>query len=123
MTGQEDIPGLLAAERADTLQRLAGLEREHLGIIELSGSVGTDDEHDPEGATIAFERQHAAALLSQAREHLAEIDAAMRRLAEGRYGICESCGQLIGSERLAARPVTTMCINCASALSRRRDGR
>jgi hypothetical protein len=42
--------------------------------------AGTDDEHDPEGATIAFERQHLAALVSQARRHLAEIDAALRRL-------------------------------------------
>jgi DnaK suppressor protein len=114
VTGQEDIPGLLAAERADTLQRLAGLEREHLGIIELSGSAGADDEHDPEGATIAFERQHAAALLSQARRHLAQIDAALLRLASNRYGNCEECGQPIGAERLAARPVTTTCIGCAS---------
>lgn len=105
---------MLAADRADTVQRLNGLEREFTGIIESSGSAGTDDEHDPEGATIAFERQHVAALLSQARQHLAQIDAAMLRLAEGSYGICENCGQLIGAARLAARPVTTTCISCAS---------
>ena len=114
VTKQESVSGLLAAERADTLERLHGLERELSGIIESSGSAGTDDEHDPEGATIAFERQHVAALLSQARWHLAQIDAAMLRLAEGSYGRCESCGQRIGAARLAARPVTTLCINCAS---------
>lgn len=114
MTGQEGVYELLATERADTLERLSGLEREFYGIIESSGSVGADDEHDPEGATIAFERQHIAALLSQARQHLAQIDAAMLRLAEGSYGICENCGQRIGSARLGARPVTTTCINCAS---------
>jgi len=111
---QQAVAELLAAERADTLERLTGLEREHTGIIESSGPAGTDDEHDPEGATIAFERQHLAALVSQARRHLAQIDAAMLRLAKGSYGRCESCGQPIGAARMAARPVTTLCITCAS---------
>src|SRR5215472_13537986 len=114
MTEQERARERLAAERADALARLNGLERELAGIIESSGAAGTDDEHDPEGATIAFERQHAAALLGQARQQLAEIDAALRRLAEGRYGTCEDCGRPIGAARLAARPVAATCINCAS---------
>jgi DnaK suppressor protein len=104
---------LLAAERAATLERLGGLEREFRGIVESAGTAGTDDEHDPEGATIAFERQHVAALIGQAREHLAQIDAATRRLAAGSYGRCERCGQPIGAARLAARPVAASCINCA----------
>ena len=114
MTEREAACELLAADRAGTVQRLTGIERELAGIIESSGSAGTDDEHDPEGATIAFERQHLAALLSQARRHLAQIDAAMLRLAEGSYGTCEHCGQPIGAAQLAARPVTTTCITCAS---------
>ena len=105
---------LLAAERVGTLQRLSGLERELAGIIESSSSAATDDEHDPEGATLAFERQHTAALAGQARQHLAQIDAAVARLADGSYSVCESCGQPIGAARLAARPVTTTCISCAS---------
>lgn len=114
MTEQDRAHELLAAERADTLARLNGLERELAGIIESSGAAGVDDEHDPEGATIAFERQHAAALLGQARQHLAQIDAALLRLASDGYGRCEKCGQPIGAERLAARPATTTCIDCAS---------
>ncbi len=113
MTARESAGELLAAERADTLARLTGLEREYAGIVD-SVSANTDDEHDPEGATIAFEREHAAALISQARQHLAQIDAAMGRLADGGYGRCETCGQPIGAERLAARPTTTTCIRCAS---------
>ena len=106
---------VLAAEQAATRERLAGLERERAAIIEAAGSAGNDDEHDPEGHTIAFERQHVAALISQAREHLGQIDAATRRLADGSYGICEGCGQRIATARLAARPSTTLCIGCASA--------
>lgn len=105
---------MLAADRADTLQRLRGLEREFSGIVESSGPAGTDDEHDPEGATIAFERQHIAALLNQAHQHLAQIDAAMGRLAEGHYGMCENCRAPIGAARLAARPAASTCIGCAS---------
>jgi DnaK suppressor protein len=113
VAGQAEVAALLAAERAATLQRLVALEREFAGIIEATGPAGADDEHDPEGATIAFERQHVAALASQAREHLARIDAAVRRLADGSYGICDSCAQPIPAARLAARPVTTTCLSCA----------
>jgi RNA polymerase-binding protein DksA len=82
--------------------------------VDSAAGSGTDDEHDPEGATIAFERQHVAALLGQAREHLAAIDAAMRRLGDGTYGGCARCGRPIGEGRLAARPTATTCINCAA---------
>jgi DnaK suppressor protein len=110
---QADLAGLLAVQRADTLRRLAGLEREFCGIVESFGPGGVDDEHDPEGATIAFERQHVAALISQAHEQLARIDMAVRRLAQGSYGICERCARPIAPARLAARPMTTTCIACA----------
>src|ERR1700761_6611211 len=67
------IRAALAAERADTLARLAGLEREFSGIVTAAQSANTDDEHDPEGATIAWERQHVVALLDQAREQLGPL--------------------------------------------------
>jgi RNA polymerase-binding transcription factor DksA len=105
---------LLATDRARTLDRLAGLDRELTGIIEAARAANADDEHDPEGATIAFEREHAAALASQARRHLAEIDAALGRLDDGSYGTCAGCGGPVGAERLAARPAAATCIGCAA---------
>jgi RNA polymerase-binding transcription factor DksA len=105
---------LLSADRARTLDRLAGLDRELTGIIEAARAANADDEHDPEGATIAFEREHAAALAGQARRHLAEIDAALGRLDDGSYGTCTVCGRPVGAERLAARPAAATCIGCAS---------
>jgi DnaK suppressor protein len=104
----------LLADRARTLDRLAGLDRELASIIEAAREANADDEHDPEGATIAFERQHAAALASQARQHLAEIDAALARLAAGGYGTCARCGTAIAPQRLAARPAATTCLACAA---------
>ena len=109
---------LLLAEQASARQRVAALEREFAGLAEAASSAGTDDEHDPEGATLAFERQHAAALLEAAREQVAAADAALRRLAEGRYGVCDRCGQPIGAERLAARPAAATCVRCAARTRR-----
>jgi RNA polymerase-binding transcription factor DksA len=106
---------LLAASRSAALRRLTALEAEFAGIVESAGQAGTDDEHDPEGATIAFERQHVVALIGSAREQLTEIEAALGRLDQGSYGTCERCGQPIGAGRLAARPAAWLCIGCAAA--------
>ena len=112
---------LLRAEQARAQQRIAALEREFADIAAAAAAGGTDDEHDPEGATLAFERQHAAALLAAAREQLAAIEAALQRLATGRYGICERCGQPIGPERLAAlrrQDLTAPRTRCAPSRQR-----
>jgi DnaK suppressor protein len=109
----------LVAERQAAVDRLAGLDREFAGIVEAAGSANADDEHDPEGATIAFERQHVAALLGQAREQLRQLDAALVRLDDGSYGLCSQCGRPIGAARLDARPAAETCITCAGQRSRR----
>ena len=111
----DDSPGtLLAEERQAALDRLAALERDFSAIVEAAGQANADDEHDPEGATIAFERQHVASLLDQAGRQLTEIEAAIGRLEAGEYGRCEQCGQPIAAARLAARPTAATCIRCAS---------
>ncbi len=109
---------LLLAKRDDSMARLASLTRDFDGIVESSASAGTDDEHDPEGATIAFERAQVMALISQVRERLADLDQALERLRDGSYGTCERCGRPIGADRLAARPAATSCIACATGQPR-----
>jgi DnaK suppressor protein len=117
----EPDPGLarsrLNTDRDETRTRLAELGREFDAYVSSAndGSAGGDDEHDPEGATVAFERQHVVALIAQAREHLAAIDAALRKVDSGRYGICDICGGPIGAERLEARPASLFCVRCAGA--------
>lgn len=110
---QQAVAELLAAQQAECLTRLSRLEQEFAGIVE-SGSGGNDDEHDPEGATLAYERQHLAALISEARRHLAQIEAAASRLHDGSYGRCQHCGKPIGAARLSARPTATTCVSCAA---------
>jgi RNA polymerase-binding transcription factor DksA len=104
----------LLAERDAALASIAALTGEFDAVVAASRSSNADDEHDPEGATIAFERQQVAALLSAARRRLADAEAALVRRAEGGYGVCETCGRPIAPERLAARPSTRTCITCAT---------
>jgi RNA polymerase-binding transcription factor DksA len=107
------------AERERVMARVASLHAELRDILESASSTTADDEHDPEGATIGFERAQAAALLASAQAQLAEIDAAVARLSGGRYGICDDCGGAIGAERLAVLPTTQRCVACASRAARR----
>src|SRR6202012_2392420 len=100
------IRAALAAERADTVARVAGLEREFSGIVTAAQAANTDDEHDPEGATIARERQQVVPLLDRPREKLAAIDEALARLDAGGYGRWEVCGQPIAPERLGPPPAS-----------------
>lgn len=93
---------------------VAGLELEHAHIVAASESSNADDEHDPEGATIAFERQQVMALLQQARRTQADLERALGQVDEGRYGVCEGCGAPIAAGRLEARPSTRTCITCAT---------
>ncbi len=110
---RQSIRAALLAQREQAVARAAALSREFAGIAESASSAGNDDEHDPEGATLAYERQHAAALLEQAREQVQGIDAALGRLADGSYGTCTVCGRPIAAQRLAARPAASTCISCA----------
>lgn len=108
----------LEDERAQTQRRLAGLTGDFDAVVAASRDTNADDEHDPEGATIAFERSQVGAVVVQTRRHLAEIDAALTRLEDGSYGVCEQCGGPIGAGRLDARPAARLCITCASSAHR-----
>ena len=112
-------PDPLADERAAALAQIEALTREFDSVVAASRSSNADDEHDPEGATIAFERQQVAALLDQARRRLGDVEDALARTATGEYGRCTQCGRDIAPERLAARPQARTCIDCATAASRR----
>jgi DnaK suppressor protein len=107
----------LEAEREDAIARLASLSGDYDAVVAASRDTNADDEHDPEGSTIAFERSQIGALVRHVRLHLAEVDAAMERLDDGSYGSCETCGAAIGDDRLEARPVARTCIHCAAVAS------
>lgn len=103
----------LRRDRAAVIARLRSLDDSFTGIVEAARDSNLDDEHDPEGTTIAASRAQVAALITAARCHLDEIDHALERIASGRYGHCDQCGQPIDAARLEARPRATRCLACA----------
>jgi RNA polymerase-binding transcription factor DksA len=96
------------------MARIAALTAELDDIVAATANTNVDDEHDPEGSTIAFERARVSTLLSQGRAYLEELELARHRVEDGTYGMCEHCGSAIPPERLRARPVARTCIRCPS---------
>ena len=111
--GLEAVAAEIEARRLRTRARLAQLERDVAALVAATHDA-PDDEHDPEGATIGFERAQASSLRDEAQTQLAELDRAAADLATGRLGTCARCGGPIGLDRLLARPTTQHCIVCAA---------
>lgn len=107
----------LTVQLAENAEQLQGLQRQYDEIVAATHGANTDDEHDPEGSTIAFERQQVVALIDQSRKTRGDIERALSLVDEGTYGACERCGQPIGAERLEARPNARTCITCAARRS------
>lgn len=118
------VASRLTAARDEAEHRIAGLTRDFDAVVAASEGSNADDEHDPEGQTIGFERAQLSALLEAARRNLTDIDAAKQRLGDPTFGSCAVCRRPIPYERLLARPTTPTCIDCADARTRpRRRGR
>ena len=108
----------LAADRAATELLVAQMISDLESFTVSRNDTSTDDEHDPEGPTLAFERSQSAAILEQSREHLAQIDTAIERIDEGSFGVCVTCGAAIPFARLEVRPYSTQCVPCAAKVRR-----
>ena len=101
----------LIAERAALLGQANRLEDEANSLIEDGemGDVQFDDESG-EGDTMVVERERDLALSAQARQTIADIDAALERLAEGTYGYSLVSARPIPRERLEAIPWATVLV-------------
>jgi DnaK suppressor protein len=107
------IRASLVAELGRAEEQTASLARQFDDIVAAAELSNTDDEHDPEGATIAFERAQVSALHSQAVRDTAALRRALADLDDEEFGACEQCGCPIGFERLVALPATRRCVECA----------
>ncbi len=104
----------LEKDFADELDLITQLGAEMASFLETRRDMPTDDEHDPEGPTLAFERSQANAILQQVRQRSVDTANALERLKNGTYGVCQTCNDHISMGRLEARPSTPYCISCAS---------
>jgi DnaK suppressor protein len=109
----------IASARAEAEARSASLSVQIEGLAEQQALTTHDDEHDPEGVTIGFERAQLLGLRAGAQNEISALDRAASRLRAGTYGRCGNCGSEIPDARLEALPAAETCLNCAAARRRR----
>jgi DnaK suppressor protein len=101
----EFFRSLLLARREEILveagRTVGGMSRDREEVL---------DEIDL--GSMEAERTPVLRIRERERKLLSKIDAALARIDAGTYGVCEVCGDEIATERLKARPVTTLCIGC-----------
>jgi DnaK suppressor protein len=80
----------------------------------VAGMTDTEETFpDPtDRATLESDRNFMLRIRDRERKLISKIREAIDRIEDGEFGVCESCGDDIGIERLKARPVTTLCIDC-----------
>jgi DnaK suppressor protein len=100
-----------AAELEDVQAHLVS----QLAELDETGVSPGFDEGFADSAQVAAEQGESRVLASQLREQLDDVEAAIARVAEGTYGLCETCGKPIADDRLEAMPATRWCIEHASS--------
>jgi DnaK suppressor protein len=93
-------------------------------LKELQSDIGKDmpsmespalaDVNDQ--ASLESERNFELRIKDRERKLISKVQEALKKIGDGTYGICESCGEAIGVKRLQARPVTSYCINCKAEM-------
>ena len=102
----------LLEERERVQEALDYLHDESPGSIQDETQDSTADNHPGDMATVTFDRELDYTLEENEGRLLEAIDASLKRIDDGTYGMCVNCGQPIGAERLEALPWTTQCIDC-----------
>lgn len=103
-------------ERARLLQEKEQISAELLHLREFL-QAEVDVEPD-EGDSEVFEREKNAALIAVLERRLVDIDAALKSMEKGDYGVCQRCGKPIEPERLEVKPDATMCVTCQQEVER-----
>jgi len=97
------------SELADLSERLTDTSDLDESQDESTGELNSLDQHLADRASDTFEREKDRSIGEGLAEKLGEIDAALARMEEGEYGICQVCGREIADERLEAVPATRFC--------------
>jgi RNA polymerase-binding protein DksA len=103
---------LLEQERQRVIEALEYLHEENPGSIKDETADSTVDNHLADLATVTLDREIDYTLEENSENVLKEIDKALEKIDAGTFGVCETCGNPIAEERLAAIPYATQCIDC-----------
>ena len=112
-SGLDEVRTRIVAERRRLQSLVDSLTANFDDLTEAADASPPDDEHDPEGHTIAFERSQLTGRRDGCLRAIAELAAAEIRLGDAQSGLCEGCGDPIPHERRLAVPTTTRCVECA----------
>jgi RNA polymerase-binding transcription factor DksA len=83
---------------------------------EVADELSAVDQHIADTADVTLQREMDYTVKEVLGDEAEQIRRALRRKAEGKYGICENCGRRIPKARLEARPEATLCIDCQRLL-------
>jgi len=100
---------LLEEERSRLQEVREGILREESGADD--GELSSIDQHPGDLGSETFEHEKNLSLLEQVNDELLQIEAALHRLEQGAYGVCQACGRKIAEERLEALPATRFCVD------------
>lgn len=115
----ESTMAKLRSELEDELARLSSLldthqrEREEARLSETAAER-MPDPMTAEGGSMAFEYEKELSVDQNLEDLVGKAEAALARMDEGSYGVCEMCGQTIPLERLETLPYATSCVGCAA---------
>lgn len=126
MTSDNGAPGTSGTGPGEARARLEGEQERLQALRDGIGQMGSEseneslaelsdaDQHPADVGTETFERERDQGILESVEAELDDVTAALERLEQGRYGICEACGRPIGAERLEALPATRYCVDDAA---------
>ena len=91
----------------------------HSSELEQVTEMSTYDDHPADLASETFEREKDLALEGNITVLLEKVNTALEKIEDGTYGICDSCGIEINTNRLEALPWASLCLNCQDRLEGR----
>lgn len=124
-SAHDPLPEDALVRRAEDLESLRQAEHDSAfsgDQREVTGESSTVSQHPADTADFTYQRalqQTTQQLLEREAE---QVDAALRARASGTYGVCRNCGRPIPTERLAARPEATQCVDCQRRTETGRGG-
>ena len=119
VTGWESKQRDRLLQLKDTLlDSMSGVGRDSLRNRAEGGEASAFGMHTADAGSDAYDRDFALSLLSQERDSLFEIDAALKKINDGNYGFCEISGKAIPHNRLEALPFARYTVECQADLEK-----
>jgi len=114
---------LLIKMKAQLLNQISNVEKDNLRTSQkdASGDLSGYTIHMADVATDSYDREFSLSRASTEQKAVYEIDEALKRIVDGEYGLCMTCGSSIAKNRLKAVPYAKYCIDCQSSEEKKKQ--